>query len=278
MNFLGVALALASAAVWGGGDFSGGLASRRISAFQVLTLSSLSGLLLLILFALVRGEPLPQGREIGYALAAGVAGSIGLAALYRALSIGKSAVVAPTAGVIGAAAPVAFTALNAGAPAPLQMAGFALALAGIFLVSRSSADAGPSARRGFPLAVLAGLGFGAFFILVAHAGAQLVFTPLILTRVTEVLVALVLLALARQRIPSPRANPVALLAGALDAGGNMLYVLAGQFTRLDVAAVIASLYPASTVILSAIILKERVGRGQRVGVALCLAAILLITI
>jgi drug/metabolite transporter (DMT)-like permease len=279
VNLIGVALALAAAIVWGGGDFSGGLASRRISAFQVLALSAASGLLLLVVFALARGEPMPQREAAVFALAAGVAGSIGLAALYRGLSVGSAALVAPTSGVIGAAAPVVFTALVVGAPAPLQLAGFALALAGIFLVARSPAhEVERDSRQGFLLAVVAGLGFGAFFILIARAGAELVFTPLILARGTEFAVALLLMAVARQGVPSVRGNPIALLAGLLDAGGNMLYVLAGQFVRLDVAAVIASLYPASTVVLSSIILRERVGAGQKIGVVLCLAAILLITL
>ena len=131
---------------------------------------------------------------------------------------------------------------------------------------------------GFTLAILAGLGFGVFFILIAKGSEGLFYTPLILSRIVELGVALLLVAISRQRVPSPRANPIALLAGALDAGGNMLYVLAEQFIRLDVAAVIASLYPATTVILSGILLKERVTSGQKLGVVLCLGAILLITL
>jgi drug/metabolite transporter (DMT)-like permease len=271
--------ALASAVVWGGGDFCGGLASRRISAFQTLTLAALSGLGLLALIAFVTREPLPGGRAAFFALAAGVAGSVGLVSLYAGLALGSAAVVAPTSGVLGAALPVAFTALVTGAPAPLQLVGFGLALAGIFLVSRSDAAASsPAPQRAFALALLAGLGFGAFFILITEAGEGLVYTPLIIARAVEFVVALALIRIARQPMPSARGNPVALVAGLLDAGGNALYVLAGQLVRLDGAAVIASLYPAATVALSAIILKERVGVGQRWGILLCLAAILLIAL
>ena len=279
MNFLGVFFALASALVWGGGDFSGGLASRRISAFQVLALAALSGLSLLVVAAVAQREPFPSGQAALLAALAGIAGSIGLAALYRGLATGSAAVVAPVSGVLGAAVPVIFTALTSGAPAPAQMVGFALALAGIYLVSRAaSREAGGTTRQGLLLAVVAGLGFGVFFILVARAGRELVYTPLILARVVEFGVALLLILLTRQRVPSARANPIALLAGLLDAGGNILYVLAGQLVRLDVAAVIASFYPATTVVLSSLIFKERVSKGQRWGVMMCLAAILLITL
>lgn len=278
MNLLGVLFALASAATWGGGDFSGGLAARRISAFQVLALSALSGLLALGAVALITREPFPAWGAARLALLAGVAGSIGLAALYRGLSIGSAAVVAPTSGVLGAALPVLFTGLTAGAPAPIQMAGFALAIAGIFLVSRTTSGDPGAVRRGFGLAIVAGLGFGAFFILIAKAEQGQTFTPLILSRLVQLAAALLLMRINRLPLPSVRGNPVALLSGLLDAGGNVFYILAGQLLRLDVAAVIASLYPASTVILSAIILKEKVTAGQRIGVILCLAAILLITL
>lgn len=279
MNPLGILFALASALVWGSGDFSGGLASRRNSAFQVLALSALSGLALLVVAAVARREPFPPGQTAALALLAGVAGSMGLAALYRGLATGSAAVVAPVSGVLGAALPAASTALSSEAPAPLQLAGFALALAGIFFVSRTVEHRGDAApREGFMLAIVAGLGFGWFFILIARAGQDAVFTPLILARVVTFGVALLLMLLARQPFPSPRANPLALLAGLLDAGGNIFYVLAGQLVRLDVAAVIASLYPATTVILSSLILKERVSGGQRWGVLMCLAAILLITL
>jgi drug/metabolite transporter (DMT)-like permease len=278
VSFIGVLFAIASAAVWGGGDFCGGLASRRISAFQTLALAALSGLGLLVVFALAAREPLPTTQAALFALAAGVAGSIGLVSLYAGLALGSAAIVAPTSGVIGAALPVAFTALVAGAPAPLQLVGFALALAGIFFVSRSHASDNRAPQRAFALGLLAGLGFGAFFILIAQAGEGPIYTPLILARVVEFVVALALLGIARQPVPSARGNPIALLAGLLDAGGNALYVLAGQLVRLDVAAVIASLYPATTVALSGLILKEKVTAGQKIGVILCLAAIALITL
>ena len=278
MNALGVIFALASAIVWGAGDFSGGLAARRSNPFQVLALAAPAGLVVLIVFALLYREPLPSGLAVVLSLLGGLAGAVGLAALYRGLAAGTAAVVAPTSGVVGAALPVLYGLLVHGAPALAQVAGFVVALAGIFLVSRASGNEGGRGQSGFLLGVLAGLGFGAFFIFIAEASRDLIFTPLILARGVEFAVALVMIGVSRLRFPPVRANPIAVLAGVLDAGGNVFYVLAGQFVALGVAAVIASFYPATTVVLSSLILKEKVSRGQQVGVLLCLAAIVLITI
>jgi drug/metabolite transporter (DMT)-like permease len=126
------------------------------------------------------------------------------------------------------------------------------------------------------LAVLAGIGFGGFFILLAQFETEAVFAPLLISRSGTVLVALVLLGLTGLKVPEPRSNPVTLLAGVLDTGGNIFYFLALQFARLDVVAVLVSLYPAATVILARMILKEKVTRPQWLGVGLCLTAITLI--
>lgn len=269
---------LLSAVAWGGGDFSGGLATRRASPFQVLALAALSGMAVLALFALLSREPFPHGEEALLAVLAGLAGSLALASLYQGLAIGNAAVVAPVSAVLGAGVPVAYSASLHGVPPPLQIAGFGAALTGIFLVSRSTGEAKDGRQRGLLLAVLAGLGFGVFFILMAEAGRVLIFTPLIVARGVMFLVAVGVILARRIRFPSPRANPVAVLAGVLDGGGNALYVLAGQFLRLDVAAVLASFFPATTVALAALILKEKVTRGQAAGTLLCLAAIVLITV
>ncbi len=275
---LGVICALASAVVWGGGDFSGGLATRRHSPFQVLALAALSGIAVLLLFALITREALPDTASVRWALLAGVAGAAGIAALYRGLSLGNAALVAPTSGVLGAALPVAFGLVTGGPPAATRLAGFALALLGIWLVSRPAGSGQGSSRHAFLLACLAGLGFGFFFILIAQVQSGLVFTPLIIARGVQFLVGLLMIRVYALRLPSLAGNPVALLAGVLDAGGNVFYVLARQFVPLEVAAVLASFYPASTVVLAGLILKESVTASQGIGVGACLLAIILITL
>ncbi len=275
---LGILLALAAAVVWGGGDFSGGLATRRNHQFQVLALSAVSGIIVLVVLALLKGESIPSMRGTIFAVLAGAAAALGLASLYRGLSLGNAATVAPTAAVIGAIIPVGFTALAEGLPDAAQSTGMILGLLGIWLVSRTSFSGNEKSQQGFALACLAGLGFGAFFTLIAQVEPGLVFTPLILARGVTLLVALLLLRIGHMPPGRLAANPTALLAGALDVTGDAFYLLAREYTRLDIATVLGSLYPATTVLLSFFILRERITRTQLLGLVLCLAAVSLIAV
>lgn len=277
-NLLGIFLALTSALIWGGGDFSGGLATRRNHQFHVLALSTLSGIVVLLVFAGLWHEALPSLNSNVWAMLSGIAGALGMASLYRALSLGNTAIVAPTAAVIGAALPVGFGILTSGMPAAPRLIGFVLAFLGIWLVSQSSTPRKILLQRGFALACLAGVSFGGFFILIAQVENGKVFTPLVVSRVMEFATALVLLRLYRMPLPALNSNPIAVLAGVLDVGGNIFYLLAKQYTRLEVAAVLASLYPVITVLLANIVLREKVSHSQWLGVGVCLAAIVLITV
>lgn len=272
-------LGLASAASWGAGDFCGGLASRRAPLLGVLTLGYAAGVGLIAGAALVTGEPAPGAAALGWAVAAGLAGVVGLAALYRGLAVGRMALVAPVSAVLAAALPVVWGALREGAPSPARQAGFALALVGIWLVARTGLA--EVDRQGLLLGLVAGGGFGAFLILM-HAGAEGGnFWPLAAARGTSCALVLAV-ALGRARlqggawVPPRSAVPLVVLTGALDGGGNALFVLASQAGRLDTAAVLSSLYPVSTVLLAAALLGERVSRPQGLGIAAVLAAIALI--
>jgi len=278
MAIIGIGLALISALVWGSGDFTGGLAARRSSQYQVVALSAFSGLAILLLAAVVWRESFPSLPGILFSALGGAGGALGIAALYRALSLGHNASVAPTAAVIGAALPVVSNALIEGPPGTLKLIGFGVALLGICLVSLPSGPAGKISRQGFLLACLAGVGFGCFFIFLGQVEQGKIFTPLIVARTFTLLVGILLVKWNRLPLPFLRSNGLALLAGILDAGGNLFYILAKQYTRLDIAAVISSLYPASTVLLAGIILKERISPVQRLGVLVCLLAIAMITV
>ena len=276
-QILGIFFALTAAFVWGGSDFTGGYASRRSSQFQVLVLSALSGLVILILAAILWRESFPSAPGILWSVLAGACGAVGLAALYRALSTGEAASVAPTAAVVGAALPVLYSGLTEGIPASTKLIGFGLALAGIWVVSAASNATGEGRRRGYLLAFLAGVGFAGFFICLSQVEAGKVFTPLIIARCLTFLIGLVAMRLQRLPLPAITSNPPALLAGLLDAGGNLFFLLSMQFTRLDISVVLASLYPATTVVLAGMILRQKVNLVQWIGVAICLAAIVLIT-
>ena len=275
---IGIMLAISSALVWGGGDFTGGMSTRRHNQYVVLLLSALSGLVVLAAAALFWRESLPDWKGIFWSVLAGFGGILGISSLYKGLSVGRSAVVAPTSAVIGAALPVAFGLLTQGLPQLSRLIGFGLAFIGIWIVSQSSDGKGGESRKGLVLGCLAGLGFSGFFIFISRVGGNFVFTPLIIARIVVAIGAAILLRVNNPGILRSSFNWISLLAGIMDAGGNVFFLLAKQFTRLDMAVVISSLYPAGTVLLAGLILKEKISLKQWAGVLVCLAAIVLITI
>jgi len=272
---LAAAFGVGAAASWGGGDFVGGLATRRAGALYVVPLSRVSGIAVQVALALVLREHRPAFAALAWATAAGAAGAVGLAAFYRSLAVGQMGVNAPLTAVLSASFPVLVGATSQGVPTFVRSLGFALALAGVWCLSRSPGAAGRP--RGLGLAVLAGFAFGAFFVLIAQVRGPSVFWPLVVAT-TAALAVLLALALAGGRGAPPARQIVglALLAGAFDAGGNACFLLAAHAGRLDVAAVLASLYPAVTTLLAALVLKERLTRTQTLGVAAALVAMPLI--
>lgn len=273
--FSSVALSLASALSWGGGDFSGGLASKKTNTFYVVAVAHGTGLILVAALAFLRHEMFPGQHAMVWGALAGIAGAIGLAALYRGLAVGKMGIVAPIAAVITAALPVVYGVRMQGAPKAMQLWGFALATVAIVLISKPERAAGMP--KGLGLAMLAGCGFGGFLICINRAGNETVFWPLVAARTVSVVFMLLLLMLNR-REPYSGAKPWLLMmtAGVLDTAGNALFVFATQVGRLDVAAVLSSLYPASTVLLARIVLHEHLTTVQSAGMVTALVSIPLI--
>lgn len=272
-----VLLGLTSALLWGAGDFCGGIGTRRASVLGVLIVAELSGLALLVISAFVFREPYPTIPVVGWGTAAGLVGTFGLAMLYRGLAVGRASIVAPVSAVLSAAMPALFSAFTIGLPEPLKLLGFALALVAIVLAGQASqVEKGNNSLR---YGLLAGLGFGGFFILIAQAGGESsTFFPLAVSRGMTIPVLVVASIASRATSPPRDALPVIVLSGLLDASGNIFFLLASIFGRLDVATILASMYPASTVILSRLVLKEKVTRQQQLGVVLALAAIVLIAV
>jgi drug/metabolite transporter (DMT)-like permease len=274
----GIALAVGAAVAWGGSDFTGGYASRRAGPLHVLVLSRLAGLVCYATLAIVSGEAAPPPASMAWAAMAGCAGALGIAALYAGLTTGRAAVVVPTSGVIGAAMPVAFAAVVAGVLPVFRQLGLLTALVGIFLVSVGQGSRAARWSGGLGFGVLAGIGFGVFFICLGLVEPGHVFAPLAVAGVASFVAAGALLLSTRASLPSPTSNPSALLAGVFDATGAVCYVLALHWVRLDVAAVLSSLYPAVTVLLFRVVAREAVSRAQWVGLAICVAAIALIVV
>jgi drug/metabolite transporter (DMT)-like permease len=271
-----VAFGLASAVAWGSGDFCGGLATRRASVLSVLFVSTAIGIPAAFLLALALGETVPPLSAFGWAALGGLAGTMGITSLYRGIASGQTAVVAPISSVVAAALPVVWAGLTEGLPGPLRLSGFAVALIGIWLVT-SSPDK-HSARGGVGLGLLAGVGFGGYYILISQAGAEATFWPLVGSRGVILPLVLAVAFLRRQTVvPTPGLLPLIALGGLLDLGGNALFLLASQAGRLDIAAVLASLYPATTVVLARLVLGDRVGRWQLLGIVVTFTAVALIS-
>ena len=271
-----VVFGLAASLFWGSGDFNGGLASRRSNASSVVIAAYAIGFVLLIALALLWREPFPSPIDIMWGALAGLAGAIGLISFYSALSIGRMGIAAPVSAILTASLPVLFSLFTAGLPTWLQLGGFILALIAIGLISRPERAKGRP--EGLGLAMLAGCGFGCFFILISRVTPTSTFWPLATARFTAVLFLLIVTLLRREpTLPKTTVVPFVVLAGVLDAIGNAFFVLATHNGRLDIAAVLSSLYPAATVLLAALVLRERVTRIQGIGILVALIAVPLIS-
>jgi drug/metabolite transporter (DMT)-like permease len=272
-----VVFGLAASLFWGSGDFNGGLASRRSNASSVVIAAYAIGFVLLVALALLWREPFPRTIDIMWGGVAGLAGAIGLISFYSALSIGRMGIAAPVSAILTASLPVLFSLFTAGLPTWLQLGGFILALIAIGLISRPERAKGRP--EGLGLAMLAGCGFGCFFILISRVTPTSTFWPLAMARFTAVLFLLAMTLLRREpTLPKMKVAPFVVLAGVLDAIGNAFFVLATHNGRLDIAAVLSSLYPAATVLLAALVLRERVTRIQGIGILIALIAVPLISV
>lgn len=271
------AFGIGSALTWGTADFAGGLATKRSRVHGVLFASQGVGLVLLPLVALALGEALPETRGWLLGSAAGLAGALGIGCLYAALATGRMGIAAPITALLAAAIPVLYGSLREGPPGALTLIGFGLALIGVTLLTRPDPEHGAVNRRSLTLALLSGLGFGALLILLGEAGRHGTYWPLAAARVSSISAVILAALLMRSPVlPARGVVGIALLAGLTDVSGNVFFILASQLGRLDVAAVLSSLYPAATVLLARFVLHERLGATQWLGVAFALAAIPLI--
>ncbi|MGE5074132.1 MAG: EamA family transporter [Anaerolineae bacterium] len=271
------AMALTAAVCWGAGDFSGGLASRRTEPFRSVLLVYSVGLIALCAVALWRQEALPPYIDLFWGALAGLLGMFGILLLFQGFASGRMGIIAPVSGVLATALPVVFNALTEGLPGSLKLLGFVIAIASIWLLSRPERLGGRP--EGLGLAIAAGICFGSFFITLDQVSKASMFWPLIAGRAASISAMLVFALLSRRAIPLKNAPwGLFLLAGILDVLGNVFFLLAIQNGRLDVAAVLGSLYPAITALLARLTLKEQMTRLQVMGVSAAMLAIVLITL
>lgn len=277
---IAVALSLLSAAAYGLSDFVGGVFSKRASPWSVALVGQLSGAaIVLALAAATDGSP--GSADLAWAVVAGIGNGLGTAFLYRGLSSGRMGVVAPVSGVGAALVPVAVGLLTGERPPALVWVGIALALPGIWLVAREPGPTDVAGSRagssGALDGVLAGLGFGSLFAALAQIPDTAGFLPLALNQlVAAVVVVAVASALRTPWLPREPAAAAGVLTGALGALATGAFLLASQQGFLTVTAVLASLYPAVTVLLAATVLREHIHRPQAVGLVLCGLAVTLV--
>jgi drug/metabolite transporter (DMT)-like permease len=272
-------LGLVSAASWGGSDFVGGMGARRAPALLVVASGHIVSFLILLTYCLGIRLALPSSHYLLYALIGGFEGSVALAIFYRALAMGAMGLTAALTGLLTALVPVVFSMFVDGLPSPLTALGLAAGLVAIWLITHSPAKDGPtSPPAALMLGALAGTGFGAQLILFKIAsGGGLLWTMTSARAAGSVAMILVILV-------KPPKGPwrgfwqTGILAGLLDTVGNLFYIRATQIGRLDVAAVVCSLYPAGTILLAALVLRERPTRRQMAGMAVALGAVMLLSL
>ena len=269
--------ALVSGLTWGAGDFSGGMASRRTPVVMVIMLSQGIGALCLLSAIIVSAEPLPQGGDLFFGACGGISGVIGLTAFYQGLAIYPMGAVAPVAAAISAMLPVLVSFVYDGLPAVTQTLGLGLAIAAIWTISRGGETASMQLRQ-LGLPTIGGVGFAGFFICMDQVSEGGVLWPVAAARCTATLLFACLIAGKRMwRTPPLRRLPAMLMAGVFDTAGNTFFALAANVGRLDIAAALASLYPATTVLLAWLVLREGLARQQWLGVATAVIAIMLMT-
>ena len=243
--------------------------------FGVVLVSQVVGMAIAIGLAILRGETAPGGNDLLLCLLAGVVGGIGITALYRGLSIGRMGIVAPVTGVLAAVIPVSAGIVFEGLPGPAVLAGIGLAIVAVVLVSRVADEGG--GRAGLTEALVAGTAIGCFGVVISGLSEGNVFSSLAVIRLLQgALVIATILVTRNAWRPSVDALPAIVVVGVLDMAGNSFYLLAVQTGALAVASVLSSLYPVSTVILAAVLLRERVTRDHVIGIVLAAGAIVLI--
>jgi drug/metabolite transporter (DMT)-like permease len=276
-QLLSTGFALAAAACWGTSDFSGGYASKRSDAFVVTLLAHASGFVLMTGLALIKHAPFPPLSGELWALAAGALGGTALAVFYRTLATGKMGITAPLAAVLAAAIPTGFGIITEGIPGRMPVIGFVLAVAGIWLISRP--DGGTGRPEGLFWAVLAGFGFAGFFICINQTGdSSAVWSAAHARLASLIMVGAIVLARRGPKTLNLGDAAVGIFAGCLDSTGTLLFIRADQTGRLDAAVVLSSLYPAITVLLARLILKEHFTLWKAVGILAALAAVPMIAL
>ena len=275
---MAVLLALLSAIAYGTSDFVGGVISSRIPPWTAAFCSQVTGAAALAVLAIVDGGSL-SAEGAAWGVLSGVGSGVGLSFLYRGLATGRMGVVAPASGVLAALVPAAVGVLTGDRPSMLVWVGILLAVPATFLVAREPSAGPRSGRSGLSDGLLAGTGFGVGFAAIAKAPSEDGFWPVALSLLVGAVVVIVGATLARSDwIPRNATAALSTSTGILAAAALALFLASLDHGMLTVSAVIASLYPAATVLLAITVLREHVHRAQAVGLGLCAVAVAMVAV
>ena len=269
--------AVLSALSYGIADFSGGIAGRRSPVSAVVAWSQAVGIVVALIAApLLGGTQLTPSSWLWGAVA-GLCGAAGLSSLYRGLATGLAAVVSPSAALSGTALPVLIGVLMGERPNMLTWIGVALALPAIVLLSVERGENKGAVMQSLRMGLVAGLGFGGFFIFLSQTPDDSGLWPLVAARAASVPALIIVTLLRRKPLALRKTSLItALGAGSMDMAANVFYLLAARAGMLITAVVITALYPAPTVLLQRIFFKEHLGPTRIIGLILALAGIALI--
>lgn len=278
MTEISYALAVLSSITYGAADFLGGFATRRSSMIAVVVFSQLSGLILVLLALPFLPPSSPSALDFAWGAASGLAGGIGVALLYRGLAIGVMSVVAPVTAVCAVTIPLIVGVALGERPSALAVVGVALAILAIILVSQSDhVEEGRRATSGVLIAIGSGIAVGIFLVFLQRTGPSTGLWPLIAARVVSIVFfSTIGMATRRDLVPRRDSMPIVIGGGALDMLANILYLIAVRQGLLSIVATLTSLYPASTIILARIVLRERLRLLQQAGVVCAAVAIIMI--
>ncbi|CAM5334454.1 EamA family transporter [Streptomyces griseorubiginosus] len=277
--------ALATSLLWGLADFGGGVLTRRLPALTVVVVSQAVAAVVLGAIVVATGGWSEAGPRLWFALAAGLVGPVALICFYKALALGPMGVVSPL-GTLGVAVPVGVGLFLGERPGLVQVAGIAVAVTGVVLAGGPQLRGAPVQRRAIVLSLVAALGFGTVFALIAEASATVtgLFLALFVQRVVNVAVGGAALYVSVRRgtpaLPDTgfpwRSLPALAFVGLADVAANGTYAVAAQHGPVTVAAVLASLYPVVTALAARGFLRERLRTLQATGAGLALVGTLLL--
>lgn len=277
----GPTYALLSAASFGVSDFVGGIAARRVAALRVVLVSTPVSMVLLGLLAVAAGGPISSEAVIWGSLG-GLSQALGIWWFYAALGAGPISVVSPLSALVDASVPVAVGVTLGERPGPMAIGGIVLALLAVVLISREATDEDvkphPFTGRVVWLTIGSGLALGLNFVLIDQTPVESRLWPLLFARAAATVLVVVMAAATRNlHLPTGLPMKLALLAAGLDTVANVTMLLALHSSLLSLGSVLIALYPAATVILAIVVLRERVHRMQVLGMALALVAVAMIT-